>query len=231
MGLGTGPCGTFWGAVDEWFACRFLDLLVPGSNPGVVTFSTRNNPEYAIHSNLLRPTKPFILSGSKHWQQLRLGIKVLSSTCGLANNMSGWRTLHSIYVILTHKLLTVFERAPICKVSDVRSATENVNLTLHRRRVVEDLVSPRRTSERIYTTENTLMHCRWRPSISKRLNRTSWSTESNVLDKSSITRTEWSHRSSAVRLSDWTCRTMIPTLVGRPRCLSQASNMRKCYKR
>jgi len=32
-------------AVAEWLACQFLDQQVAGSNPGGVTFSTRNNFE------------------------------------------------------------------------------------------------------------------------------------------------------------------------------------------
>ena len=51
-------------AVAEWLARRLLNLQFTGSNTGGATWSTRNNLEQVIHSQLLRPTKPVILSGS-----------------------------------------------------------------------------------------------------------------------------------------------------------------------
>jgi len=59
--------------IAEWLACQILDLLVAHSNPAV------------INSHLLRPTKPFNLSGSINKHHLWLGSKpfrALVTLCG-----------------------------------------------------------------------------------------------------------------------------------------------------
>ena len=54
----------------------------PGSDPGGVTWLTCNNLGRVNHSHLLGPTKPFTRPRSINWYQLRLGVEVLSCTCG-----------------------------------------------------------------------------------------------------------------------------------------------------
>lgn len=64
---------------------------------GCTTWSTRNNLEQVIVSQLLRPSKPFVVSGSINWHQLRQHIPSLSWGCdalGLRNVCSRMAQLY-----------------------------------------------------------------------------------------------------------------------------------------
>jgi len=94
-----------WGAVAEWSAWRFLNLWVAGSNPGGATFSTRINPEWVVHSYMLRPAKPFVLSGQQMNTSFGWGSTSFRALVGLAINIGLCRLPYrqrSIYASLTY---------------------------------------------------------------------------------------------------------------------------------